>query len=834
MDNKAVILCERCHKSLRVPADRGALRIRCPHCQSQFIWTPGSPRQPEPQSLKVNGASRRRWLKVAAAIGVLVGIFALARHFGGPTPDTANRSGPSGGPQWVRISYDDLIDKEIITHSGQTVGALLDKLSGAKASPPEEILSNLQPYLAPLTFVCNDIVAAAKPADTTPYVNIVADYPAGSRQPAWASLFREGQYQLFVSDGKARVFIEGKNPADLFAQRYGVIRHPLREAMDAGGMDRLTVEVYAFENDYAARSISLDLNPYVLEVNAAQLGPKSKALPLVDLADFFAQDITLEAAEIDENANFYLYGTPSVRQTVASHPQSLEDFAVVYRSMFHPGHNAPYISLDRHEDNRYAKVNFGGLLEDTHVGSVVLEADKLFKTMSTGLDPSTREFIRGRIRGAVPDFVTEDERALREKETGNFKIRYWFYPDQIRTVTDGRIGAVQSYQFKAEAERMDRKVTLGRAQRETIDHLNRNFAQYAQALPTYRELNTVGRMMAIVNWLQQSSARDRVDLDAFLSVELSPFKTPRRTKKLLALTAEAYTSEGAEGSVAARRKVYSFDKVLEGVKPSIDDKEILEVARRHFSKIDDPELISPDDQNARAKLDRMEARLKSLRTRIDRERMTLDHSSEYEVNRFNTMVNEFNSLKEAYSEAIDSHNKSARKTRYRIHTLVSVGGGINLRPKDFAKPLQTPESPLILRIRSTRGVLRSSPAAIGGMTRSGPNRPSDTTGAGRVARPWTPASEPSTGELTRKRWTNSSQESMSVEANPKSGYTHYRVVTKGYFSETTVKPGRKEVIVASSAYPTEIVATGDFSKGATIVLRKGKRIGGPASERHDN
>jgi len=75
---------------------------------------------------------------------------------------------------------------------------------------------------------------------------------------------------------------------------------------------------------------------------------------------------------------------------------------------------------------------------------------------------------------------------------------------------------------------------------------------------------------------------------------------------------------------------------------------------------------------------------------------------------------------------------------------------------------------------------------------------------------------------------------MSVEANPKSGYTHYRVVTKGYFSETTVKPGRKEVVVASSAYPTEIVATGDFSKGATIVLRKGKRIGGPASDRHDN
>ena len=69
---------------------------------------------------------------------------------------------------------------------------------------------------------------------------------------------------------------------------------------------------------------------------------------------------------------------------------------------------------------------------------------------------------------------------------------------------------------------------------------------------------------------------------------------------------------------------------------------------------------------------------------------------------------------------------------------------------------------------------------------------------------------------------------MIVEANPKSGYSHYRVMTQGYFSDTTVKPGRKEVVVATSAYPTEILATGDFSQGGTIILRRGKKIGGSA------
>jgi hypothetical protein len=57
------------------------------------------------------------------------------------------------------------------------------------------------------------------------------------------------------------------------------------------------------------------------------------------------------------------------------------------------------------------------------------------------------------------------------------------------------------------------------------------------------------------------------------------------------------------------------------------------------------------------------------------------------------------------------------------------------------------------------------------------------------------------------------------------------VVTKGYINETMVKPGRNEVVVSNFAYPREIVATGNFSQGGTIVLRKGKNIGAPNSQR---
>ncbi|GAG70513.1 unnamed protein product, partial [marine sediment metagenome] len=193
---------------------------------------------------------------------------------------------------------------------------------------------------------------------------------------------------------------------------------------------------------------------------------------------------------------------------------------------------------DTHEDNRYAKVNFGGHLENTRVGHVVLEADKLFKTLSTGIDPNTHEFVKSKITKYVPAFLTEDEREfLEDTNEGNTEIRYWFYPDEIGTVTNGSIGVVQKHQFLADAERMNVEVQLDKATRKTIDHLNKYFIQYEKAENTYKELDTVGRMMALVNWLKEMNIGDRVELDDLLSVKIPAFSTPEKTKKMLAITA---------------------------------------------------------------------------------------------------------------------------------------------------------------------------------------------------------------------------------------------------------------------------------------------------------
>lgn len=39
-NNKIVISCEQCHRSIKVPTNRGSIKVQCPHCEAIFILTP--------------------------------------------------------------------------------------------------------------------------------------------------------------------------------------------------------------------------------------------------------------------------------------------------------------------------------------------------------------------------------------------------------------------------------------------------------------------------------------------------------------------------------------------------------------------------------------------------------------------------------------------------------------------------------------------------------------------------------------------------------------------------------------------------------------------------
>jgi len=625
--------------------------------------------------------------------------------------------------EWVTIDYSKLVNMSTLTHSGETVGEIISKIPRYT----DDMKGNVQEYLEPYSVLCHDVLLATTVPDTMPLINIVDHYPVDSEQPVWVDLFREGHFQLYYNTNTIRVFLKGSRPDRSFEKYFSIIRHPLQDVINSEYIDIKNVEVYVFSNDYASMEIRLNTIPKVYPISGIDFSPRRNSIDLSSIESLLNQGIILEAVEVDKNNDLYFYGRRAQIQTLAGMPLSLADIATIYRSIFHYGNNAPYISLDKHEDNRYAKVNFGGHFENTHVGSVVLEADKLFKTLSTGIDPNTHNLVKNKIKRKVPGFITQAERRLIEDSgEGSVQIRYWFYPDSIGTVTDGFFGIVQNSQFLADVERMDVKQNVSNAVRNTIAHLNNNYENYEQAEDTFKELSTVGRLMALVNWLKGMNIDKQIELDEFLSVKLPAFTTPKKTKKMLAVTAIAYPENSFlnNSNIGSHTKTYYISDLLDKYSTKTSDKYFLDVAHDYFSQIELSELAPSRYNKLITDIDYYEKLIASqeskndaMKTRIDRKKRALDQYSSSDVDNYNTIIQKYNKMLETQSFYIDKFNSKVNELNNMnlvSRCISSVGGGINLRPDEFKRISRNRNAPILRKIRE----IKSSMKAQGNIARS--------------------------------------------------------------------------------------------------------------------
>lgn len=669
------ISCPNCKTTYRIPLTKNVLKIRCKKCNSVFYANPPKASSP-----------KKKYKFLIPGI-IIAGIIA---YFWFIIQDTSSN--------WVKIDYGRLVDNSTITHSGETVGEIIRKIPNSS----DNLKGLVQQYLEPYSILCHDVLLSSIQPDTLPLVNILAHYPVGTEQPAWVDLFREGHCQLYYNTHLIRVFIKGTNAKSSFDRYQSIIRHPIQDVIRSKNTTIDSVEVYCFKNNYTKTEIRFNITPEVYNVNTLNLLPRHKSIDLTSIEDFLSMGVILEAIEVDGNNNLYFYGRNADRSTLEGYPVSLSDIAVIYRSIFHYGNNAPYISLDKHEDNRYAKVNFGGHFENTRAGNVVLEADKLFKALSTGLDPNTHNLIKEEITKAVPDFLTEDERNLLENTgEGHSQIRYWFYPDSIGTVTDGSIGAVLKNQFMADAERMDIKVRPSRAVQQTISHLNQNYSQYGRAKKTFQELSTVGRIMALVYWLKGMNMNNRIELDELLSVKIPACVTPKRTMKMLAITTAAYPTNYYQPSHAGYgntflntknvrnyTKVYSLTYLLDKYSPTTSDKYFLEVAGNYFSQIDITKI-------APSRYIKLKKSIESIEWQIEMNKKTLNRYSSRDVDNYNKLIDRQNKL-------VNKLNNMDLKTR----AISSIGGGINLHPNEFKRISYNKNSPKLREILKIKNKLK--------------------------------------------------------------------------------------------------------------------------------
>ena len=724
---------------------------------------------------------------------------------------------------WITISYGKAVDKSILTHSGERVGNVIQNIP----SYDDDYKGLVQQYLEPFSILCHDVLLYNIKPDTPPLINILAHYPIGSEQPAWVDLFREGHFQLYYNSQLLRIFLKGDNPENSFEKYQSVIRHPIQDLINSEHLSIKNVEVYVFDNDYAKTEIQVNITPAIFAIDALDLSPKHRPIDLGSIEEFLNHGVILEAVEVDERNDIFFYGKSASAQTIAEQPVSISDIAVIYRSIFHYGYNAPYISLDTHEDNRYAKVNFGGHLENTRVGHVVLEADKLFKMLSTGIDPNTHEFVKSKITKHVPDFLTEDERGLSEDTNeGNTEIRYWFYPDEIGTVTDGSMGVVQKHQFLADAERMDVEVQLGKATRETIDHLNKNFSQYGKAENTYKELNTVGRIMALVNWMKEMGVGDRVELDDLLSVKVPAFSTPEKTKKMLAITTMVCPEDLniTNKNVREYTKTYYLSHLLDKYSSSTSDDEFLEIAKNYFSQVDIAELYPPykklEDQvdDYDRQINSKEKEIELLNEEIERKKNTLDEYSSSDIDQYNKLINKYNSLLEDQESLINVYNAKVDELNSMnviSGAIFSIGGGISLDPREFKQTVINKDFPAIREITKIESQLKS----VGNISKSGDwMRSNAINGGSRINKlpdiSWT-LSKSENGSV-KYIYRTDSGDSVSVEFLKNLNYVQYNINMSAYNGIVKCSKEKNLIEVTHDIFPQEY--KGEVSSNGKLIV----------------
>ena len=727
---------------------------------------------------------------------------------------------------WITISYGNAVDKSTLTHSSERVGNVIQNIP----SYDDDYKGLVQQYLEPYSILCHDVLLYNIKPDTPPLINILAHYPIGSEQPAWVDLFREGHFQLYYNPQLIRIFLKGDNPENSFEKYQSVIRHPIQDLINSEHLSIKNIEVYVFNNDYAKTEIRVNIIPATSTIDDLDLSPKHRSIDLGSIEELLSHGVALEAVEVDERNDIFFYGRSASDQTIAGKPVSISDIAVIYRSIFHYGYNAPYISLDTHEDNRYAKVNFGGHLENTRVGHVVLEADKLFKALSTGIDPNTHEFVKSKITKHVPDFLTEDERGfLEDVNEENTQVRYWFYPDEIGTVTNGSIGVVQKHQFLADAERMDVEAQLDKATRKTIDHLNKYFIQYEKAENTYKELNTVGRMMALVNWLKEMNMGDGVELDDLLSVKIPAFSTSEKTKKMLAITAIVCPGNLniTNQNVRDYTKTYYLSHLLDKYSPSTSDKEFLEIADNHFSQVDIAELYSPykklEDQvdDYGRQINSKEKEIELLYNEIERKKDTLDIYSSSDIDQYNNLINKYNSLLENQESVINVYNAMVTElNNMNIITgeVFSIGGGISLDPREFKQTVINKDSPAVREIAKVKNQLKS----VGNISKSGDwIRSNATNGGSRINKlpdiSWT--SSKSENGSVKYDYRADSGDSVSVEFLKNLNYVQYNINMEAYNDFVKYSKEKNLIEVTHDIFPQEY--KGEVSSdGKRIVFSK--------------
>ena len=428
-----------------------------------------------------------------------------------PAAKPAPTSAKNGG--WVSVDYSSLLDRRRLTHSGESVGELLERLAGRSLPPPGERIPDrmahmlLEPLLEPYAFVLPDALDSLQAAPDPPMVEIGSLWQPGEAQPGWAELLRSrrfvvesdgaGRLRLFLplpaaSAGAVTAALSGSGATGnlpdstaaaeaAYRDAWPVLRHAFAaerrrlaqragsaaaSAPDAAGAAQppLQVEVRGYVHVPEKSVFQLGTGAFTTTVTDTAASTGRGPADLAAWQSFLERGQQLEGGRLTSDGRLKLLGSDAdVKPSLLGQPITLADLAVAHRAIFHGGLAEPYMSLDPWYSPQTAQVNYGGRLQDTSLGLVSLLSDVRFKTFSLGMDIVLARDERERIRRSLPGFFTHMERFAADAGSRDIlgqQTRFWFYPDTVELALSeqGDMLAIRRARLSAASERLGQEL----------------------------------------------------------------------------------------------------------------------------------------------------------------------------------------------------------------------------------------------------------------------------------------------------------------------------------------------------------------------------------------
>ncbi len=160
-------------------------------------------------------------------------------------------------------------------------------------------------------------------------------------------------------------------------------------------------------------------------------------------------------------------------------------------------------------DGTMMQVRYLGATEGTLFGTILFEADRLLKILSTGKDNETRVAVTSNVRGFQNELDLQMDVGATCKSAWH---RMWFVIDnmeidlRVKETSDRNAISFGKALIKIKAEYLSKDKGLGAnaAAERFVEHFTMHYNEFAQEYPVLERLRELAKISAIAKWLRNS------------------------------------------------------------------------------------------------------------------------------------------------------------------------------------------------------------------------------------------------------------------------------------------------------------------------------------------